>query len=388
MTTHTAPAVRPLRRGLTAAALTVAAALTLSACGSNNATDKATDTASANSTGVSQDDLGGAAMSKDLTALYDQAVAAGQTSVVIYGPSGGSDQNLYDAFHEAFPAITVQGVSVVGPPLEQKLTAEETSNQHVGDIVYTGPGSMMKWADQGRFEPYVPIPIQQGQKPISDQVIGPKDSFYGVSTAIQGTIINTDLVTTKPTGWLDFVAPEWKGQVAMGDPTAQGGAADIFARLKKDPQDRYANLMQQYRDNDLQRFPSSQPTGPLDAVAQGAKKVGLGMGYNYYTNAKAKGAPIDFVLFPEDNYAVILYQGQIKGAPHPLAAQLYESWMMTPHGAKALARGGSYSTIEGSPAPDGMPPFASVELMWEMPLADTVELDNASVKAAQAIWGS
>src|SRR5579863_6873833 len=45
-----------------------------------------------------QAQLGGAANYSAMEALYNRAVAAGQKSVVIYGPSAGTDTALYTAF--------------------------------------------------------------------------------------------------------------------------------------------------------------------------------------------------------------------------------------------------------------------------------------------------
>ena len=82
-----------------------------------------------------------------------------------------------------------------------------------------------------------------------------------------------------------------------------------------------------------------------------------------------------------------LYQGIIKGAPHELAAELYESWMFTPDAATAIAAGGGYSTVKGSVAPQGLPALSAIPLQPTIPLDQIVKADNAAITSAKQYWG-
>ncbi|HEY1669626.1 MAG TPA: hypothetical protein VGG54_28350, partial [Trebonia sp.] len=139
--------------------------------------------------------------------------------------------------------------------------------------------------------------------------------------------------------------------------------------------------------NDAQTFPVTSITGPLTAVAQGAKGVALGTMYSFYLGAKSSGAPVTFTLLNADNYDTSLYDGIIKGAPDPLAAELYESWMFTPDGAKAIAAEGSYSTVNGAVAPQGLPSLSSIPLQPTIPLDQIIKADNSAVTSAKQSWG-
>jgi ABC-type Fe3+ transport system substrate-binding protein len=124
----------------------------------------------------------------------------------------------------------------------------------------------------------------------------------------------------------------------MYDPTAIGEMDDIFAHLALVPGD--TGMMTGLKAQNPQLSPSSDITGPLTAVAQGSKSLGIGVPYAFYLVAKAQGAPVAFYLLNSDNYTVTLYGGIAKGAPDPLAAQLYEDWMYTPQAAAAIASEG------------------------------------------------
>jgi iron(III) transport system substrate-binding protein len=96
---------------------------------------------------------------------------------------------------------------------------------------------------------------------------------------------------------------------------------------------------------------------------------------------------VTFSLLKSDNYYTTLYDGIIKGAPHELAAELYESWLFTPDGQQAIAAEGSYSTVNGAVAPAGLPELSAIPLQATIPLDQIVKADNDAVTAAKQYFG-
>jgi iron(III) transport system substrate-binding protein len=375
-----------MRKPLIAGVTVGMAALLATACSSSS---PSTSTGSSSSTGSSaSSSTGGAAdlgpQAAALQALYNKAVAAGQTSVVIYGPSSGTDQQEYAAFKAAFPKITVSGVPVVGPPMDAKLAAEFSSGKHIGDIAYTGSTDMLTYEQSGWFTPYTPVTVASSSD-LAPASVGPNNEFYGASTAVSGIITNSNSSLPVPKTWADLENSVYKGKIAMSDPTAIGIMADTFAHLSLIPSGTQVEAA--LKTNDAQTFPVTSITGPLTAVAQGAKGVALGTMYSFYLGAKASGAPVTFSLLNSDNYDTSLYDGIIKGAPDPLAAELYESWMFTPDGAKAIAAEGSFSTVNGAVAPQGLPALSAISLQPTIPLDQIIKADNDAVTAAKQSWG-
>ncbi|MGH3250551.1 MAG: ABC transporter substrate-binding protein [Trebonia sp.] len=372
--------MRPLRSrrlGITLGLTAVLACACSTASSSNSA-----DSPSAASPSVN---LGTAHDRTALESLYAKAVAAGQTSAVIYGPSTGSDQQEYAAFKQAFPKITITGVPIVGPPMDTKIAAEASSGKHIADIAYTGGSGMMNYLNAGYFTPYAPVTLP-GAAGLAPGSAGPDDSFYGVTISVAGVATNSNTVKTPPKQWTDLESPAYKNQIAMYDPTALGLMADNFAHLSRGT--KYSQLEAGLKANATQLFPASSITGPLTAVAQGARKVAIGTAYNFYLGAKSSGAPVTFSLLNADNYWLTLYAGVLKGAPHPLAAELYEDWMFTPAGAQAIAAEGLYSTVNGSAHPAGLPALSAVPLQSVIPLSQLAAADNAAVTRAKQFWGS
>jgi iron(III) transport system substrate-binding protein len=381
-----------MRRPLVAGAAVGLVAVMATACSSSSSSSSsstpatgssATGTSSgAASTGSTAAGLGPQAAA--LQALYRQAVAAGQTSVVLYGPSTGSDQSVYKAFEKDFPKITPSGVPVVGPPMSAKLSAEFSSGKHIGDIAYTGNTDMLTYDQQKYFASYTPVTVTSSTTLAPDSV-GPNNDFYGTTVSVSGMVTNTNSSVPVPQNWSDLTNSVYNNKIAMLDPTGIGQMADIFAHLALIPAD--VKVEPGLKANNAQIFPATSITGPLTAVAQGAKSVALAQGYGFYLQAKASGAPVAFSLLKADNYDVTLYQGILKGAPHQLAAELYESWLFTPDGQAALAAEGNYSTVIGAVAPPGLPALASIPMQPTIPLSDVVKADNDAVTSAKQFWG-
>jgi iron(III) transport system substrate-binding protein len=374
-----------MRKPLIAGVTIGLTALLATACSSSSSSAPASAASgSAAGTGSSGGAAGLGPQAAALQALYNKAVAAGQTSVVIYGPSSGTDQQEYTAFKADFPKITVTGVPVVGPPMDAKLSAEVSSGKHIGDIAYTGSTDMLAYGQEGWLTPFTPSTVASSSD-LAPASVGPKNEFYGATTSVSGIITNSNSSLPVPTQWSDLENPAYKDKIAMLDPTAIGAMADIFAHLSLLPSG--AKVEAALKSNDAQIFPATSITGPLTAVAQGAKGVGLAMNYSFYLAAKASGAPVTFSLLKADNYDTTLYDGIIKGAPDPLAAELYEDWMFTPDGAKAIAAEGSYSTVNGAVAPQGLPALSSIPMQPTIPLAQIITADNNAVTAAKQYWG-
>jgi iron(III) transport system substrate-binding protein len=375
-----------LRQIVTTGSALVALAALATACSSSSSTSSTAPSSTGSSTSSLQTELGGSANYSAMEALYHQAISAGQKSVVIYGPSAGTDMALYTAFKKSFPDITVTGVPVVGPPMTAKLSAEMSSGKHVDDIAYTGSTDMLAYIKSGWFTPYKPSTLPPASQ-LATESYGPGNDFFGFTVGLSGMVYNTSSVQSgqAPTTWTALLNPQWKNKMVMYDPTAIGEMDDIFAHLALVPGD--SGMMTGLKAQNPQLSPSSDLTGPLTAVADGAKSIGIGVPYAFYLVAKAGGAPVQFYLLNADNYTVTLYGGIVKGAPDPLAAELYEDWMYTPQAAAAIASEGEYSTVLADAGPAGEPKLSAIKVFPFIPLSGIPAADGAAITQAQHVYG-
>lgn len=363
----------------------------LTACGSSSKSSSASGpSSSAQPSGAAAKAtpaaLGGQSNYAALQSLYKQAKSSGQHSVVIYGPSAGTDTPLYDQFHRDFPGITVTGVPVVGPPMTAKVSAEVGSGKHVADLAYTGNTDMLLYSTKGWLSPFKPPTLAPASQ-MPPETVGPGNAFVGTSFSVPGIIYNTNLVPASkvPKTWQALLSSTWKGKMAMYDPTAIGEMADVFAHL--DASSQYSQMMAGLHSQGVQLTPATNVTGPVTAVAQGAKAIGIAVPVPFYLGAKKAGAPLGFTLLNSGNYTVTLYMGVLKGAPDPVAAQLYESWLFTPQAATVLAAEGTYSALPHAPSPAGLPPYSSIQFLKPIPFSQVETADNGAIQAAKKYWG-
>lgn len=321
-----------------------------------------------------------------LAHLYREAVAAGQDSVVVYGPSAISDGPLYAAFEKAFPRIKVTGVPVLGPAMTAKLSAEFASGKHVADIAETGDTDMLAYAKSGWLVAYRPpdMPALSKLPPVE---VGPRGTFLALYNAVFVLYYNTRSVRSSavPRTWKQLLSPRWKDKLVMYDPTTIGPMADVFAHL--DAMHGYGDVMAGLHRQGVELNPMSNITGPVTDVATGAKAIAVEVPFSYFAAAKKAGAPVRVALLKAGNYNVTQYSGIIKGAPDPLAAKLFETYELTPAAARLYALEGEVSVIPSAPSPVGLPPYRSIRVMKPiLSISKQVTLDNAAIKRAQVIW--
>ena len=306
--------------------------------------------------------------------------------MVLCARGPGRHPPLYKAYKKDSPAIRVTGAPLGGPPMSAKLAAEFSSGKHVADLAYTGSTNMLQYAQSHWLVPFKPVTAPAAAKlPKGD--VGPKGTFYGTSIAPFVTIYNKGQVKASqvPKTWQAFLKPQWKNKIGVVDPTAIGEMDDVFAHLEKAP--GMHNYMARLHGQHVELYPASEITGPLTAVAQGAKALGIEEGFAFYQAAAKSGAPIGFSLLKKDNYTTTLYMGQLKGAPHPLAARLYEDWLFTTQAQKVMAANGAYSPVPNAPAPKGLPSYAKLPKMPFIPLSVSLKADLSAITQAKKLWG-
>jgi len=268
--------------------------------------------------------------------------------------------------------------------MDAKLSAEASSGKHIADIAFTAVPNILTYATNGWTVPFVPATAPPASQ-LTPGAIGPNNAFYSVAVGLDGIVTHSGGSLPIPKTWTDLENPEYKGKLAMYDPTAIGASADNFAHLASNP--AYAGLMQGLKNNDIALTPGTSLTQPMDDVAQGTKSVALLMGYQFVLGAMSQSAPIKFSLLDKDNYIVQLYVSQINHAPHPLASQLYEDWLFTPQAQQALAAEGEYSSVIGAPAPSGLPALDKISTQTPLGFEETATKVNAAIAMAKQVFG-
>ncbi len=285
-----------------------------------------------------------------LKALYEAAKAAGEDTVSIYMPAAASNQPMFDIFEAEFPGITITPTDIYGAAMFARLEAEVATGKPQADVLSSGDLDFPTLYSKGYLESYEPAGIAD----LSKSYVGTDNSWYVWSLVPVGPGINTDMISGDgPTSWADLLDPALKGKMAMTSATT----------LTTSPMAMVQALAGGAIDDAwISAFAAQKPSigkgtsATMLSVAQGQFAVAPFMALTVLNAAKAKGAPVKFNYLKEGNAVVPLSAGLMKGAPHPNAAKLFISWLLSPSGAKIAAEKlGSVGTMPGSPEPEGMP---------------------------------
>lgn len=316
-------------------------------------------------------------------ALYDEALAAGETEVVVYGPPPA--RALLDTFHERFPGVEVTYQQLQSAERIAKLEQEKQTGNFVADIAADGRTPVVAMGVDGWCQPV-------------DQIMDVPDEWLGVDGTVQfqqvsafGVVINTDLIDADdaPSSWQELTSDDLKGKVVMVTPAAGGAAAFTFAQMDHPAanDEKYAGIKEGIKDNVAL---VAKDALVLQEVAAGNYPIGALAYYPYFLEIKAQGAPIEFVFpFTEGGGNMWTKSAQclIENAPHPLAAQLYMNWEFSVEGQEALSASGLYPVMPGIEGPGGLPPLDEVDLLEMLPDEEAITAYAPYVEDVIAFFG-
>jgi iron(III) transport system substrate-binding protein len=161
-----------------------------------------------------------------------------------------------------------------------------------------------------------------------------------LSNGVTGqTAVNTKLVDPNEVKSSDdLLKPQYKGKLAMFDPTINGSGAQhaVFLQVKLGPE----YIKKLYVDQQPVRTQDNRQLG--DWVGRGNYPIAISMNSATLEQAKQDGLPIkELPPFKETGGYVTAGSGLmavIKDPPHPNATQLFVNWMALPHGQTVYNR--------------------------------------------------
>jgi iron(III) transport system substrate-binding protein len=350
--------------------------LLLTSCGGG---DDAAAGGSGGSGGAGSSDGGGETMDD----LYAAAQEAGEDTVVVYGIKTGTA--CYDQFSQTYSDITVQTQYMVGET-QARLQQEHVSGQNVGDVLRTGNTSMLALIRDGILTEYVPADVEG----IPDAAYGPENAMINDSQRLSGIAYNSANVpdADAPQSWDDLVDPEFRGRIVMPDPTIPGAGLSILQSLL-DTGAVDDEWLAALAANEPAMIQGVQPA--IEALKTGEYDVMLG-GLDQITGpALEEGTDLRYV-FPVEGATPLTkhYTGVITNAPHPNAARLLTSWLLSEEGQTCLAEEESEMPVrEGVAPPEGVPPLDELPAVAEQKPAsfDELEAQTALLQQFKEVFG-
>lgn len=359
--------------------LGLAAALTLTACGSAT-TGAQTDPSASDPRG-----LCGATL-QELTA---SATAEGALTLIATPDDWANYAAIIDGF-EADYDINVQVVLPFASSAEE-LDIVSTSGGEPGrpDVIDIGPSFIQQALEQDLVTAYQPTTWSQ----IPDSLKDPEGRWIGSYYGLLTIGANTELVDEIPTTWSDLADPRYQGQVVLnGDPrrSGTGFAAVVAAALANGGS--YADITP-----GIDYFARLAQSGNLrvetitpEAVASGAVPIMLDWAYNLTTarsSLQEQGGNLAIHVPRDGIFGSYYAQAITKDPEHPCAARLWMEHLLGDAAAIARLNGLAIPARFASIDAYGLIPPATQEILpsskdiyaLQFPSTDELAMMNAQL---------
>lgn len=205
-------------------------------------------------------------------------------------------------------------------------------------------------------------------------------TYFGTKLITTGIMYNT--AAKKPTSWKDLADPSAKGQIVMPSPLYSGAAAIHMGALTSDPTlgwDYYKALAQN-------GAVAVQGNGAVaNAVRRGEKMYGVIVEF-LAIDARAKGAPVDFVFPTEGVTAVTEPVAILKASKNPAAAKAFLAFLLSKEGQELAAKQGFLPAHKEVAPPAGFPKTADVKIM-PMNIKAVLDQDAANKRRFNELFG-
>ncbi len=279
-------------------------------------------------------------------AEWDKTLEAARKEgrVVLY-TTAGSDiraaftQTLRDKF-----GLELEFVTGRGPEMIAKMLAERRAGLYNADLYMAGSTSTsVMLVPEGAMDPMAPefiLPeVSDTSKWYGNKL--PYIDKDGLLFGFRGSVfwpytINTTLVKPEAVAsFNDLLKPEFKGKIAMGDPTMEG-ASNSFVTLASEylmGRDYIRALSRQ----DL--FLSRDERLLTESVARGKYSILIGTKPDPISEFQKAGAPLRSII-PKEGSMIEPGAGTVSVVnkrPHPMATRIFVNWLLSKEGQSLYA---------------------------------------------------
>ncbi|WP_191621785.1 ABC transporter substrate-binding protein [Microbacterium caowuchunii] len=260
---------------------------------------------------------------------------------------------------ETETGITLQVISVSSGQGDARVAAEKDNPQ--ADVAISGSNPADTNPDLYRpFEGAVDVSNVDERWIRGD---------YSIPTILNSVIFatNTEVLDGRdaPTSWEDLGDPQWKGEIAIADPTQSGSAFNALAAV-------YAAggwpLVEKFASNVVI---SQSSLGPIQALSNGEAAIGIGAENSVYQ--VADGTDI-VAAYPTDGIVVNVGMFYLlANSNNEEAANAFMEWMLSTDTQTWMEaeHKGMRSTTTNSTSPSGMPALSTLNII-DVP-ADVLE---------------
>jgi ABC-type Fe3+ transport system substrate-binding protein len=274
-------------------------------------------------------------------------------------------EKIGKAFEAAYPDISVQVERNGCERLFQRVAAERGSDIRVADAIDCSDMTMLfRWKGQGLLAPFLPAEV--AEKWPADQR-DPDGYFATERFTLSPISYNTKLVKAEdaPNSYADLLDKKWTGEIVKARPGYSGAIETATFELSRELGWDYLQKLGQQRVMQVQGA-----WEPPKKVAQGERPIAADGDEYSVLQIRGNGGAIEPVYPREGTPSIPGGAGVIVDAPHPNAARLFISWLMSREGQQLLVDADWLRSFH----PDvtlkaGMKPLSEIKILQADPAA-------------------
>ncbi len=291
-----------------------------------------------------------AASAQTMDTLYEAAKKEGALVIVGGGPAPPYEKFAQE-FMQRYPGIAV---TVTGGP--SNVHADEIDKQiaaralRIDLPILQTVQDFERWKKAGALIPFKPDGFDKIDDGWKDQ-----DGAY-IGVYVNGLVYayNTQKVMAAPRTALDFVKPEYKGQIITTYPHVDDVTLYLYSLIT----DKHPDFLDKLKPNAL-TFVRGH-LGVARAISSGDKSLSFDVVAKDAADEVAAGKPIAITVSETEPVPVWAQTAAVfKDAPHPNAAKLFINWYLQPEQQRRL---GYWSSRSDVGPPPGLKPLTTYNL--------------------------
>ena len=286
-----------------------------------------------------------AARAETIDQLYEKAKL--EKELVFYTGAGpDAAKATAAAFEKRFPGIAVTAKGGFSNVLDTEIDQQLKDNKVITDFVqlqtiqdfgrWDKAGALMRFKPEGFDQVFEPMKAKNGAWAAVNAI----GLFYGY---------NADMVQEAdiPKSALDFLKPSFQGKIVTVHPSYDDATLYNFNLI-----------VRKYGWDYMKRYMTNQPYFVEGSHRDVAARLSSGEDLVSFDNSALPSGKLKTAMSAQDKTPVFFTGGGIlKKAPHPNAAKLFMTWMLSKE--QQGRNPAAYSPRRDVPPPAGLPPLSS-----------------------------
>jgi ABC-type Fe3+ transport system substrate-binding protein len=293
------------------------------------------------------------ARAQSLDDFYTKAKGEGAFAFYVGGPTAPWEARA-KVFEERFPGVKVTVGGGFSNVLDRKVDAQLAAGKlEVDAVIFQTAGDFGRWKAEGRLLAFKPDGFDKMDAAFKDA----DGTFWATMVNVVPYMYNTEKVAAAdiPNSALDFLKPQFQGKVVTAYPADDDVTLWVFN-----------HIVQTYGWSYMDKYMAQKPTfiqghlGEQRSIGSGQNLVTFDSILDITEGLRRQGQPVESHFQTGDALPIWPLLGAIfKDAPHPNAAKLFLSWLLSPEQQAKLP---TWSPRSDVPPPAGYQPILSYKV--------------------------